>query len=130
MTVAVSPAPRRPASAVPSITRIRISPPGFSATIINISASGLLAEWGLPLPIGQAVTVAFEGASTPRTVAALVVRSSIVSTTSGGLRYQVALAFNAPIALEGASTPKTSADREGAPATSGQASPNDIVNRW
>ena len=74
-----SPAPRRP---VPSIKGLRISPPGFRATLVNISASGLLAEWGLPLKIGQAVTVAFEGTFTPQSVGAQVVRSSIASMTS------------------------------------------------
>src|SRR6266567_1891404 len=86
-----SPARRRPASAVPSIKGLRISPPGFKATLVNISTSGLLAEWGLPVRIGQVVTVAFEGTVTPQSVGAQVVRSSIASMTSAGLRYQVGL---------------------------------------
>ena len=64
MAIVVSPALRRPASAVPSITGLRISPPGFKATLVNISPSGLVAEWGLALKIGQTVTIAFEGTVT------------------------------------------------------------------
>ena len=44
-----SAAPRQPASAVPSIKGLRISPPGFKATLVDISGSGLLAEWGVAL---------------------------------------------------------------------------------
>jgi len=130
MAVIVSPAPRRPACAVPSITRIRISPPGFSATLVDISASGLLAEWGLPIPVGQTVTVAFEGTLTPRSMAATVVRSSIASATSTGLRYQVALTFAAPMALDDVVAQRTSADDKGAPTVSSQTLQNDAVNRW
>src|SRR3989442_7578870 len=82
-------APRRPASAVPSITGLRISPPGFKATLVDISTSGLLAEWGVALKIGEAVTVNFEGTFSPQSVGAQVVRSSVASMTSGGLRYHV-----------------------------------------
>jgi hypothetical protein len=55
---------------VPSIKEIRISPPGLKATLIDISASGLLAEWGVALRIGQVVTVNFEGTSGPQSVEA------------------------------------------------------------
>src|SRR5437879_2542450 len=97
MAIVVSPALRRPASAVPSITGLRISPPGFKATLVNISPSGLVAEWGLALKIGQTVTIAFEGKVTPQSVGALVVRSSIASASSAGLRYHVAIAFTSRI---------------------------------
>ena len=87
-----SAAPRRPASAVPSIKGLRISPPGFKATLVDISASGLLAEWGVALKIGQAVTVNFEGTFSPQSLGAHVVRSAVASMTSGGIRYHVGLA--------------------------------------
>ena len=129
--VAHSPAPRRPASALPSIKWLRISPPGFRATLVNISASGLLAEWGLPLQIGQTVTVAFEGAFTPQSVGAQVVRSSVWSLTSASLRYQVGLAFTAPIALEGEAPPPTSVGKAPAPAAVSDPEPlDDVVSRW
>jgi hypothetical protein len=95
-----SAAPRQHASAVPSIKGLRISPPGFKATLLDISATGLLAEWGVALKIGQPVTVDFEGTFSPSSFEAHVVRSAVASMTSGGVRYYVGLAFTAPIAFE------------------------------
>jgi hypothetical protein len=116
---------------VPSITGLRISPPGFKATLVNISTTGLLAEWGLPLKIGRAVTVTFEGTITPQSVSAQVVRSSIASMTSASLRYYVALAFTAPITLDGDVPPTTGADKAPAPAAvPDPAALDDVVNRW
>ena len=126
-----SPAPRRPASAVPSITGLRISPPGFRAMLVDISTSGLLAEWGLPLKIGRAVTVVFEGTVTPQSVDAQVVRSSIASMTSASLRYYVALAFTAPIAFDDDAPPATGAAEAPAPAAVPDPTAlDDVVNRW
>ena len=129
MAIVVSPALRRPASAVPSITGLRISPPGFKATLVNISPSGLVAEWGLALKIGQTVTIAFEGTVTPQSVGALVVRSSIASASSAGLRYHVAVAFTSPIAFEDQATHATEGETGPAP-TADRAASGDVVNRW
>jgi hypothetical protein len=112
---------------VPSIEGLRISPPGFRAALIDISTSGLLAEWGLPLKIGQEVTVEFEGMFTPQVVAAHVIRSSVASITSGSLRYQVALAFTAPIALD-EQTPFASGAAKARAVDSDLAL--DVVNQW
>ena len=121
--------PRRPASDVPSITGLRISPPGFKATLVDISASGLLAEWGVALKVGQSVTINFEGTFTPRSVEAHVVRSSVASMASGGVRYHVGLAFTAPIALEDTAAPAAANDP--APATVPDSPPPSVVvNRW
>src|SRR3990170_562083 len=126
-----SAAPRRPASAVPSITGLRISPPGFKAALVDISASGLLAEWGVTLKIGQAVKVNFEGTFAPQSVEAQVVRSSVASMTSAGVRYHVGLAFTAPIAFEDTSPPETGAANGPAlAAVADPPPPSDIVNRW
>jgi len=127
-----SAASRRPASAVPSIKGIRISPPGFKATLVDISASGLLAEWGVALRVGQAVTVNFEGTFSPQSVGAQVVRSAVASMTPGGLRYHVGLAFAAPIALEDKPPPpETGAEDGPAPAAvADPPPPDDLVNRW
>jgi hypothetical protein len=131
MAIAASPALRRPASAVPSITGLRISPPGFKAALVNISSSGLVAEWGLALKIGQAVTVAFEGTVTPQSVGGLVVRSSIASTTSAGLRYHVAVAFTSPIAFEDQAAHATEAETaQASAAASDRVASDDVVNRW
>jgi PilZ domain-containing protein len=123
-------APRRPASALPSIKGLRISPPGSKATLIDISASGLLAEWGVALKIGQAVTVNFEGTFVPQSVEAQVVRSSVASMTSAGVRYHVGLVFTSPIALDDTS-PETGAANDPAPAAvADPPQPDDIVNQW
>jgi hypothetical protein len=123
-------APRRPASAMPSITGLRISPPGFRATLVNISGTGLLAEWGLPLKVGQAVTIEFEGTFAQRSVRAQVVRSSVASTTSASLRYHVALEFMAPIGLGDEAQPATGAEKAPAAAAPDPALSGDVVNDW
>jgi hypothetical protein len=128
-----SAATRRPASAVPSIKSVRISPPGFQATLVDISESGLLAEWGLALKIGQAVTVDFEGTFLPQSIGAQVVRVAIASMTSGGVRYHVGLAFTAPIAFEDKPPPppETSAENDAVQAAvADPLQPDDIENRW
>jgi hypothetical protein len=123
-------APRRPASAVASITGIRISPPGFRATLLNISGTGLLAEWGLPLKIGQAVTIEFEGAFAHHSVRAQVVRSSVASTTAASLRYHVALEFMAPIGLDDEAQTTADAQKPPAAAAADPARSDDVVNDW
>ena len=125
-----STAQRRPASDMPSIKGLRISPPGFKANLVDISASGLLAEWGVALRIGQVVTVNFEGTAGPQSVEADVVRSSVASMTSAGVRYHVGLAFKAPIVLDDTS-PQTPAASDPAPAAVADLPlPDDIVNQW
>jgi PilZ domain len=124
-------APRHLASAVPSITGIMISPPGFKATLVDISASGLLAEWGVPLKIGQAVTVKFEGPFVPASVEAQVVRSVVASMTSTGLRYHVAVTFNAPLKLENDAPAAPAAEKTTGPRAIAEEPPSDdVVNRW
>src|SRR5258706_12094686 len=125
-----STAPRRPASTVSSITGLRISPPGFKATLIDISASGLLAECESALKIGQAVTVDFEGTFVLQSVEAQVVRSSVASMTSAGVRYHVGLTFASAIAI-GDTSPETGAASDPAPAAvADPPQPDDIVNQW
>ena len=128
-----SAASRRLASAVPSIKGLRISPPGFKATLVDISASGLLAEWGVALKIGQAVTVDFEGTFLPQSLGAQVVHSAVASMTSGGVRYHVGLAFTAPIAFEDKPPPAPETSTEDDVVQAGVADPlqaDDIENCW
>ena len=105
---------------MPSITGLRISPPGSGATLVDISAHGLLAEWGVAPRIGQAVKVTFEGTFSPTTVEARVVRSAIAAMTPGGIRYHVAVAFTTPVALDPLPEAGTG---DGAPT-------DDVFNRW
>jgi hypothetical protein len=93
-------APRRPASAVPTITSLRISPHGVEASLVNISESGVLAECGERLKPGSAVTVVFEGTFTPRSVEGRVARNTVSSMGKDGrLRYHVGIAFTKQITL-------------------------------
>src|SRR6516162_8327001 len=94
-------APRRAAHEVPSITGLRISPPGVDATLVNISTSGLLAECSERLKAGRAVSVVFEGTFEPRTVEARVARCAVSSMGNDGrLRYHVGISFAKPIHLD------------------------------
>ena len=94
-------APRLPASAVPSITGVRLSPHGSEATLLNISASGILVECTGRLRLGMAVTTIFEGGFSPSTIEGRVARSSVANVSKKGvLQYHIGIAFNSPIALE------------------------------
>jgi hypothetical protein len=124
-------APRRPASAVPSIKGVRISPPGYKAALVDISSSGLLAEWGVALKVDQSVTVNFEGTFVPQSIQATVVRSSVAAMTATGVRYHVGLEFAAPIAFEDNSPAKASAsDGPASAVVAAPRPPSDVVNRW
>jgi hypothetical protein len=94
-------APRLPASAVPSITGLRIKPHGADATLVNISQTGLLAECRERIQPGSNVTLAIEGTFTPQSIAGRVVRNSVSSLGADGrLRYHIAIGFNQRIPLE------------------------------
>jgi hypothetical protein len=120
--------PRSDASLVPAITGLRFAPRGADARLLNISTTGLLAECGVQLRLGSAVPVLFEGAFSPKAVDGRVMRSSVVKLDkSGGLRYQVGIAFRQSIPLDsirepGARTDPAPADTVAAPAL--------VRNRW
>ena len=124
-------APRFAAALVPAITALRLSPHGIDAKLVNISATGLLAECGMRLKVGSAVALSFEGTFTPASTAARVVRCAVASMSSnGGLLYHVGVHFDAPIAFEEPSgTAKTKVTPEAAPPES---APVRVVvrNRW
>jgi PilZ domain-containing protein len=111
-------APRYPASEVPSITGLRMSPHGAEASLVNISTTGLLAECAVRLKTGSTVTVQFEGTFTPATVHGRVARCSVARVNdSGTLMYHVGLAFSEAISLPAElERPATAAAPEAAPA--------------
>ena len=124
-------APRIPASAVPSITGLSLSPPGAQATLVNISVTGLLAECRVPLKTGTSIKVIFEGTFAPQTVEGRLVRTCVASMTSSGVRYNVAINFKAPIDLEGHMPSESRADNSPATvAAPDPPQPSLIVNRW
>jgi hypothetical protein len=119
-------APRYPASEVPSITGLRLSPHGAEANLVNISTTGLLAECAVRLKAGSTVTVQFEGTFTPTTVQGRVARCSVARVSgSGTLLYHVGLAFSVafalPAELERTATPV--AEPPAAPAATTQQAP-------
>lgn len=128
--------PRRPASAMPSIESVRISPHRAEAVLINISGRGVLVECGMRLQPGTRVTVLFSGSFTPSSVPSRVARSVVSGMAAEGIRYQVGIAFNQPIELpelpaaaviEGPEVPAAAAP-EGTPEPEPPSRP--LVNRW
>ena len=94
---------RRPASLVPSITGVRLSPHGVEATLVNISSTGVLLECGSRLQPGSVVILIFAGGFTPSSIESRIVRSLVAGIDkSGALRYQLGIAFSKPITLEDA----------------------------
>jgi hypothetical protein len=125
-------AERHPAAAIPSITGLRISPHGAEASLVNISASGVLAECGVRLQPGSVVTVNFEGTFQPTSADGRVARSSVASVAAnGGLRYHVGISFTRPIVFDGAFIIATVASSEPGeqPRPATPAAPI-VRNRW
>ena len=103
VTVEGRSAPRLPASAVPGIKGVRLSPHGTEATLMNISASGILVECTSRLRLGTAVTTVFDGTFSPATIEGRVARSSVANVSKKGvLQYHIGIAFNKPIVLQAA----------------------------
>lgn len=90
---------RYPASAVPAITGMRLSP-GDAVTLVNISASGVLVEGKTRFVPGTRVNVIFEGPVKPSQIKGRVVRCQVSSIGGGGvLHYQSAIAFEGRVEL-------------------------------
>jgi hypothetical protein len=93
-------AARYPASDIPSITGLRLSPHGAEASLVNLSTTGLLAECAVRLKTGSTVTVQFEGTFTPAAVQGRVARCSVARVSNTGtLMYHVGLAFDEAMQL-------------------------------
>lgn len=94
-------APRRPASLVPSITAVRLTPVGGNAALVNISATGVLVECSTRIAPGSPVTVVFEGTFVPASVSSKVARCEVTGIDQQGmLRYHLGIAFAKGIELE------------------------------
>ena len=131
--------PRRPASAIPSIESVRISPHRAEAVLINISERGVLVECGMRLQPGTRVTVLFSGSFTPSSVPSRVARSVVSGMAAEGIRYQVGIAFNQPIempelpqeALTAEPVAPAAAETGAADATTpAEPARKPLVNRW
>jgi hypothetical protein len=113
---------------VPGITGLRFLPQGATASLVNISTTGLLAESAARLQVGSAVRVQFDGHFSPRSVVGRVARCEVaVMGLDGLLQYYIAVEFDAPIALDG----EVVESREAPPPTRiPTPTPKAIRNRW
>jgi hypothetical protein len=108
-------------SQVPTITGIRLSPYGAAASLVNISASGVLVECTMRLKVESPVLVIFEGAFQPGSAPGRVTRCEVAAMGRDGLiRYHVAIAFSEPIPFEVPASPSA------APAVSPAAAPAHV----
>ena len=90
--------PRVPASAMPTITSVRLSP-GDVVDLVNISRSGLLAEGRTRFVPGTSVTVHFDGGFKPSQAKGKIVRCQVSSVVGDTLLYQSAVQFDSLIDL-------------------------------
>jgi PilZ domain len=125
--------PRYPASAVPSITGVRLSP-GDVVQLVNISRSGILVEGRTRFVPGTRITVLFDGGFSPAQMKAKVVRCQVSSIDRGALRYQSGIQFDTRLA---ATFPEPSSPPGPAPApavapsiAASSSSPRRVMNRW
>jgi len=134
--------PRFPATAVPTITSVRLSP-GDTVELVNISRSGVLVEGRTRFVPGTRITVFFDGGFSPARMKGKVVRCHVSSISKGVLCYQSGIQFDnrldnnlgemavAPPALPtppgGLSTEQTAS--AGA-AVAAAPAPRRVVNRW
>lgn len=94
-------ATRLPATAVPTITGVRLSPVGSEATLVNISSSGVLVRCLTRLLPGTPVTVVFDGTFKPASIKGKVMRCLVADICKpAGLSYHIGIAFNITIDLD------------------------------
>jgi hypothetical protein len=140
--------PRFPASAVPTIKGVRLSP-GEAVQLVNISRTGVLVEGRTRFVPGTRVTVVFDGGFTPAQVKGKIVRCQVSSIHDGSLRYQSGIQFDKKLeahpgdlkealpepgtpAAAAAAAPAAAAPAAVTPISSKQAAtpPPQLVNRW
>jgi hypothetical protein len=129
------PAPRYAAQSFPEIQGIRLMPPGAPATLVNLSATGVLVECESRLLPGRVVTVEIAGTFTPSSIQGRVTRCEVIGiTASGSLGYRIGLAFNTRITLpngEAAAVPPAApASLPAVAAPDVVPSPPVLRNRW
>jgi len=133
--------PRFPATAVPTITSMKLSP-GDTVDLLNISRSGVLVEGRTRFVPGTRITVLFDGGFSPARIKGKVVRSYVSSIKDGMLLYHSGIQFdnrldNNPaettVALLVSNPPgglsTEQADSAGVAAATAPV-PRRVVNRW
>ena len=131
------PARRYAASSFPEIRGVRLVPSGAAATLVNLSATGVLVECESRLLPGAVLTVEFIGTFSPALVEGRVIRCEVVGiATNSSLRYRIGLAFSTRIALPN-EAPEETDTRTEAPVAPPPAAAGDapvarpiLRNRW
>jgi hypothetical protein len=134
--------PRFPATAVPTITSLKLSP-GDTVELVNISRSGVLVEGRTRFVPGTRITVLFDGGFSPARMKGKVVRSHVSSINDGVLIYQSGIQFEnrldtnpgeMVVALPGLPDPPDGLSTEQAASAGATAAaapvPRRVVNRW
>ena len=121
-------------SQVPAITGLRLSPYGAAATLVNISASGVLAECTLRLKVDSAVKVVFEGEFSLKSAEGRVMRCEVAAMGRDGLiRYQIGIAFTEPIPFDAPASPPASVEAargSQVPTAHASLAPTAVRNQW
>lgn len=122
---------RYPASLFPGIHAVRLMPLGASATLVNMSATGILVESEARLAPGAPVRIDFEGTFSPTSIESRVTRSEVARIhPDGSLRFHLGLAFGDRIALSiDAPAPAEASGAVASGAASGAQVPA-LRNRW
>lgn len=134
--------PRFPATAVPTITSMRLSP-GDTVELLNISRSGVLVEGSTRFVPGTRITVIFDGGFSPARMKGKVVRCHVSSIKDGVLLYQSGIQFEnrletnpgeMAVALSAPPKPPDGLSTEQAASAEAAAAaapvPRRVVNRW
>lgn len=134
--------PRFPATAVPTITSMKLSP-GDTVELVNISRSGVLVEGRTRFVPGTRITVLFDGGFSPARMKGKVVRCHVSSINDGILRYQSGIQFEdrldrnpgeMAVALSGLPNPPGGLSTDQAASAGAAAAaapvPRRVVNRW
>ena len=117
--------PRFPATAVPTITSMKLSP-GDTVELVNISRSGVLVEGRTRFVPGTRITVLFDGGFSPARMKGKVVRCHVSSISDGILRYQSGIQFEDRLDRNPGEMAVASAGAAAAAAPV----PRRVVNRW
>ena len=133
--------PRFPATAVPTITSVRLSP-GDTVELLNISRSGVLVVGSTRFVPGTRITVIFEGGFSPARMKGKVVRCHVSSIKEGVLNYQSGIQFESrletnpgemAVARPALPNPPDGLSTEQAASAGAAAAapvPRRVVNRW
>lgn len=100
---------RRRATHVPEITGIWLTPTGGDATLVNISASGVLVECNSRVAPRTLLTVRFLGTFSPASAEGRVARCLVAGIgKDGAIRYHIGIAFTEMIPFDVEEVPATS----------------------